>query len=137
MEKIFQPPLPVRCIITGPSNAGKSVFLTNLVLIIINEYDKVNIFSPSRHQGLCQKLIKCFINYIPIHIIPKILNEEVIDVVIDEIYNNKDFEKSNTERKTYESIEEIKFPQEDENGGIIILDDLNEKNELSYSTSND
>ena len=66
-------------------------------------------------------------NYIPIQIIPNILNEEDIDVVIDELVNNKDFEKSNTEIETYESIEEIKFPQEYDDGGIIILDDLNEK----------
>ena len=41
--------------------------------------------------------------------------------------NNKDFEKSDIEIKTYESIEELKFPQEYIDGGIIILDDLNEK----------
>ena len=65
--------------------------------------------------------------YIPINIIPNILNEEDIDVVIEEIVNNKDFEKSNTEKKTYESIEELKYPQEKDDGGIIIIDDLNEK----------
>ena len=31
--------------------------------------------------------------------------------------------------ETCESIEQLKFPQEYEDGGIIILDDLNEKNE--------
>ena len=102
-------------------------FLTNLILNIINEYDKIYIYSPSLHQVLCQKLIKCFSNYIPIHIIPNILNEEDIDIVIDEIVNNKDFEKSDTAIETYESIEELKFPQEYNDGGIIILDDLNEK----------
>ena len=45
----------------------------------------------------------------------------------DEIVNNKDFEKSNTEVETYESIEDLKFPQEYENNSIIILDDLNQK----------
>ena len=77
-----------------------------------------------------QKLIKCFSNFIPIHIIPIILNEEDIDIVIEEIVNNKEFEKSDTEIGTYESIEELKFPQEYEDGGIIILDDLNE-NEMN------
>ena len=72
-------------------------------------------------------MIKCFSSYIPIHIIPNILNDEDIDVVIEEIVNSKDFEKSDTEIETYESIEELKFPQEYEDGGIIILDDLNEK----------
>ena len=127
MEKILYPYHPVRCIITGPSECGKSVFLTNLILNIINEYDKIYIYSPSLHQNLYQKLIKCFSNYIPIQIIPNILNESDIDIVIGEIVNNKDFEKSDTEKETYESIEELKFPQEYDVGGILILDDLNEK----------
>ena len=127
MEKFLYPNHPVRCIITGPSSSGKSVFLTNLILNIFNEYDKIYIYSPSLHQDLYQKLIKCFSNYIPIHIIPNILNEEDIDIVIEEIVNYKDFEKSNTEIETYESIEDLKFPLEYENNSIIILDDLNEK----------
>ena len=36
-------------------------------------------------------------------------------------------EKSDTEIETYESIEELKFPQEYEDGSIVILNDLNEK----------
>ena len=112
MDKILYPTHPVRCIITGPSECGKSVFLTNLILNIINEYDKIYIYSPSLHQKLYQKLIKRFSNYIPIHIIPNILNEEDIDIVIEEIVNNKGFEKSDTEIETYESIEELKYPQE-------------------------
>ena len=43
MEKFLYPNHPVRCIITGPSNVGKSYFLTNLILNIINEYDKIYI----------------------------------------------------------------------------------------------
>ena len=127
MEKFLYPKHPLRCIICGPSNVGKSVFLTNLILNIINEYDKIYIYSPSLHQDLYQKLIKCFTNYIPIHIIPNILNEEDIDIVNDEIVNNKDFEKTDTEIETFINIEELKYPQEYENNGIIILDDLNEK----------
>ena len=127
MEKYLYPNHPVRCIITGPSECGKSVFLTNLILNIINEYDKIYIYSPSLHQDLYQKLIKCFSNYIPIHIIPNILNEEDIDIVIEEVVNNKDFEKSITEIETFDNIEDLNFPQEDENNSIIILDDLNEK----------
>ena len=53
--------------------------------------------------------------------------EEDIVIVIDEIVNNKDFQKSDTEIETNESIEEIKFPQEYENRSIIILDNLNQK----------
>ena len=127
MDKFFYPNHPVRCIITGPSECGKSVFLTNINLKIINEYAKLYIYSPSPHQDLYQKLIKCFSNYTPINIIPYILNEEDLAVVIEEIVNNKDFEKTDTELKTYESIEELKFPQEYQDDGIVILDDLNEK----------
>ena len=127
MEKILYPNHPVRCIITGPRERGKSVFLTNLFLYIINEYDKIYIYSLSLCQDIYQKLIKDFRNYIPIHIVPNFLNEKDIDVVIEEIVNNEDFEKSDTEIETYESIEELKFPQEYEENSIIILDDLNQK----------
>ena len=71
MDKILYPNHPCRCIITGPSNVGKSNFLTNLILNIINEYDKMYIYSPSLHQELYRKLLKCFSNYIPINIIQK------------------------------------------------------------------
>ena len=127
MEKFLYPFHPVRCIITGPNECGKSVFLTNLILNIINEYYKIYIYSPRIHQDLYQKLIKCFSNYIPIHIIPNILNEIDIHILIEEIVDNKDFQKSDIEIETYESIEDLKFPQEDENNSIIILDDLNQK----------
>ena len=127
MKKFLYSNPPVRCILTGPSECGKSVFLTSLILNIINEYDKRNFYSPSLHQGLYQKLIKCFSIYIPIHIIPIILNEEDFDIVIEEIVNNKDFEKSNTEIEIYDNIEELKYPQEFEKNSFFILDDLNEK----------
>ena len=127
MEKILYPTHPVRCIITGPPQCAKSVFLTNLILFIINEYDKIYIYSPSLHQDLYQKLNKCFSNYIPIHIIPNFLNGEDIDIVIEEIVKSKDFQKSDTEIEAFDNIEELKFPQDYENNSIIILDDLNEK----------
>ena len=85
----------------------------------------------STHQvfiiDLYQKLFKSFSNYIPIKVIPNILNEEDIDIVNGKININKDFNKSNTEIEPYESIEELKYPQEYEDGGFTILDDLNEK----------
>ena len=127
IDKYLYPNHPGRCIITGPSECDKSVFLTNLILKIINEYDIIYNYSPSLHQVFYQKLIKCSSNYLPIHIIPNTLNEEYIDVVIDEIVNNKDIDKSDTEIETYESIEELKFPREYDDGGIITLADLNEK----------
>ena len=127
MDKILYPTHPKRFIITDRSYCGKSIFLTNLILNIFNEYHKIYIYSPSLHQDSCQKLIKCFGTYIPIHIKPNILNEDDIDIVIDEIGKNKDFEKSDTEIETFDNIEELKYPQEPDDGGIIILDDLNEK----------
>ena len=127
MEKHLYPSHLVRCIITGPSECGKSYFLTNLILNIINEYDKIYIYSPSLHQELYQKLIKCFSKNIPIHIIPNILNEGDFDVVIQEIADNIDFQKSDIEIETFDNIEELKFPQEYENNSFIILDDLNRK----------
>ena len=40
MEKSLYPTYPVKCIITGPSNVGKSVILTILVLDTFNEYER-------------------------------------------------------------------------------------------------
>ena len=127
MQKNLYPQHPVRCIITGPSECGKSVFLTNLQLYIFNQFEKMYFFAPSPHQDLYEKLIKCFSNYIPSHFIPNNFIEENIDLVIERIVKNKNFEKSNTEIETYGNIKELKIPQEYEDGGIIILDDLNEK----------
>ena len=127
MEKILYPIHPCRVIITGPSNVGKTYFLTNISLNIINEYDKIYIYSPSLHQDLYQKLIRCFNNYIPINIISINLNEEDIDIVIDELVLNKDFKKSDIEIETFDNVEELKYPQDYENNSIIIFDDLNQK----------
>ena len=63
--------------------------------------------------------MKCFSDYIPLNVIPNILNEEVVDLVIDEIVNDKDFKKSDTEREIYESIE-LNYPEDYEDGGICI-----------------
>ena len=127
MEKLLYPNHPLICIITGPSECGQSVFLTNLILNMINEFDKIYVYSPSLHQDLYQKLNKCFNIHIPIDIIQKNLNEHDRDLVIEEVINNKDFEKSDTEIETYESIEELKYPQEYGDGSIITLEDLIEK----------
>ena len=107
IDKILYPQHPVGCIITGPSERGKSVFQTNLILNVINEYDKLYIYSPSLQQDLYQKLIKCFTSYIFINIIPNILTEEDIDIVIEEMVINKDFEKSNIEIETFDNINEF------------------------------
>ena len=89
MDKNLYPQHPVRRIITGPSECGKSVFSTNLYLNVIKEYNKIYIYSPSLHQDLYQKLIKGFSNYIHFDILRNILNEEGIDIVIDEIVKKR------------------------------------------------
>ena len=50
MEKLLYPTQSVRCVKTGLTECGKSVFLTNLILSKINQYDKIYIYSPSQHQ---------------------------------------------------------------------------------------
>ena len=132
IDEFLYPPHLVFCIINRPSNVGKSVLLTNLILNFINEYDKIYIYSPSLPQEFYQKLINSFTNYLPIHIIPNCLNEEDFDLVFERVINTKDFEKSNSEIETYESIEELKFPQDYDDGGIFILGDLNEKDSNDY-----
>ena len=58
------------------------------------------------------------------------MNEDIsldyIDGVIEVIVKDSDFESSEKKLETYDSIEELKYPNEYD-GGIIILDDLNEK----------
>ena len=68
-EKYVYPNQPVRCIIIGHSECGKSVFLTNLFLNNVDEYGKIYNSSPPQRQGLYQKLIKCFSNFMPNQII--------------------------------------------------------------------
>ena len=112
MDKFLYPQHPLRCIITGPSECGKSVFLTNLILYIFSEFEKKYIYnySPSLHQDVYQKSIKKFSNYIPLNIIPNILNEEDRDLIIEDIVTKEKFEKLETEIESYESKEELKYP---------------------------
>ena len=121
MEKALYPAHPIACNITWQSECDQSVFLRNWILNF-NEFEKIYIYSSSFHQDLYQKLFNCFSNYIPIHIIPEILNEEDIDLVMDEICKDEDFRKSLTEIETYESIEQWKYSQEYEDGGNINLE---------------
>ena len=73
--------------------------------MIINELDKIYIYSFSRYQNLYRKLNKCFSCYIPTNKIANNLNEEDMDIVIEEVIKNTDFEKSNTDIGTFDSIE--------------------------------
>ena len=106
---------------------GKPIFLTNFILNFINEYDKIYVYSPSLHPELDQKLNKCFSNWIPIHIIANFINGDDIDLVIDDIVDIEDFQKSYCETETFDGLEELKYPQEYENDGKFILDDPNGK----------
>ena len=54
IDEIIYTNHPVRCIITGPSECGKLVFLTSIILNIINEYNKIYIYSPSLYQDFYQ-----------------------------------------------------------------------------------
>ena len=53
-----------------------------------------------------------------------------MDVVFDEIDNDKVIDKPDTEIETYESIEELEIPQQYEVGGIYILDGVNEQKKI-------
>ena len=112
MEKLLFPTHPIRCITTGTSEGGKSYFLRKIFLNSPFNFEQKYIYSPSLHQASYQKVIKCFGNYMPRNILPNILIEEDIDLVIDARVNDKDFEKSDTEIETYESLGELKYPQE-------------------------
>ena len=58
MEKFLYPKHPNRCVISRPSIVGKSVFLTNVVLKFIEDFDKIYFYSPCLHQDFYQKVIK-------------------------------------------------------------------------------
>ena len=74
-DKFRNPTQSFRCILRGPS---ESVFLTNLMLNSINEYDKIIINSHILHQDLYQKLFICFSNCLPIHIIPQFSMKKIL-----------------------------------------------------------
>ena len=57
-------------------------------------------------------------------------------MIIDEIVIDTGCEKSGTEIETSESIEDLKFSQVYEDGGVIILNALKERNEWCTSRSN-
>ena len=49
IEKYLYPEKPVRCIISGKSASGKSTLLFKILFNIINDFDKILIFSPTIH----------------------------------------------------------------------------------------
>ena len=98
MEKILYPETPVRCIISGKSNSGKSTLLFKFLFNITNNFDKIYIYSPTIHQPNYQKLIKCFQNFLPLNVIDNILKEDIdledLDDIIEEIVQDEDFVSS-------------------------------------------
>ena len=55
-------------------------------------------------------MTKCFTNFIPIKIIQNtLLDGEDLDLLIEEVNNDENVEKSQTETKTFESREELKY----------------------------
>ena len=112
-------------------------YFTNLILNNIFEFEKIYIQSPRLHRDLYHKLNNCSINYIPNHIIPNILNEDEIELVIEQMVTDKDFEKSGCEIDTYDGIDELKYTQEynSDSRVVIILDAVNEKRERNKRSS--
>ena len=78
--------------------------------------------------------ICCFNKFLPIILIPIIINEEDTDLVSDEIVKDEDFGKLDTQLETYESIKKLKSIQEYKNESTIILD-LNDSNERKNGLS--
>ena len=62
------------------------------------------------------------------------INEDDTDWVIDEIVNEKDFEKSDTRTETGDLIEELKNPQGFQDGDEIFPDDINERGMIDPRT---
>ena len=133
MEKYLYPEPPVRCIISGKSASGKSTLLFKILFNIINDFDKIFIYSPTIHQPVYRTIIKCFNNFLPLNIIQNILREGIpldeMDKTIEEIINDEDFESSHIECESYEDINELKNPQDYDSNihNVIILDDLSKQ----------
>ena len=125
MDKKLYPKSPVRVVISGPSDCGKTCLLTKLIIEIINNFTEIYIYSPSIHQDMYQKLIECFEQKIPPKSISKILkNKKTIEDCLDD----ENFEASNIEIFVNENIDDLKYPQDYQGEStVIILDDLNEK----------
>ena len=75
----------------------KIMFLTNLILNIINYFGK--IYSPSLHQDLYRKLNESFTNFTPINLIQNVLNEENLHYLLEELVNDKNCEDSKPKKK--------------------------------------
>ena len=54
--------------------------------------------------------MKCSKKFIPKNIIQNIFSEEDLNPIFEEILNNENFEKSEEERESFDSIERIRKP---------------------------
>ena len=108
MDKFLYLPHTAKSINTGPSEYGTSCFQTYIVLNIFNDFGEKFSFSPSLQQDFYQNIIKCFDIFSRIKVLCFIVNEKVIDLKIEEISNDENFEVSETIVETYESNEETK-----------------------------
>ena len=101
MEKRLYPKPPVRCITSGKSASAKSILLFTIFFNIINDFDKIFIYSPTIHQPVYWTFIKCPNNFLPLEVIQNILREGIpldeLDRTIEETINDEDFESSHIE----------------------------------------
>ena len=80
---------------------------------IFKDFEKnIHLLTISSSRYIYQKLFKSFTYLLPRNIISNILNEEGLTTKIDEVVSDKDFEKSETEIESFESVDELKRPQE-------------------------
>ena len=80
MEIFLYPSHFVRRKIKGPSECGKSSFLTNLILTFSGDFGKKCLSSPFLHQDFYQNLFEIFSNFTPKIVIQNFLNEGDLDL---------------------------------------------------------
>ena len=74
-------------------------------------------------------MIKRSINFLPKNKVQNVFNEANLGLTFQKKINNENFEKSETEKETYESIEELKYPKQKNSEYLIVIIsvDINEK----------
>ena len=129
MRKFLWPLHSARVVTTGLSEFAKICFVAKKTSNIINDFGKIYISSPSIHQGLYQKILRSFSNFIPVSKIQNILNEEVLGQLVEETVNHQTLDASELELETFESIEGMNYPLDFNREFSIVfpLDDSIEK----------
>ena len=110
-------------------NVENQVFLTYLILNIDNKFEKIIFFSPYLHQDFYQTLIKCSSNFTPMNKNRDISQGGDIVLIKEKIFKDENFEKSEPERETIESVEKLKQPHEHNSDYPVVntIEDLGEK----------